>query len=179
MQAEKPVDDVERELVAKMVRHTWMAERAVRFQDGCFLILPQSPEQEAARKDGIAVRNDIELHMRYQTSHDRAYQRAANDLAKRRAERRKAEIGFESQKRKEAEETRKAELHPLKVAAAKARVATANARLERRNRAASLTKQSLKVETAISSAAKVGDNGSNPPQPPQQLVSTPSVGANF
>jgi len=36
-----------------------------------------------------------------------AYQRATNELANHRAERRKAEIGFESKKRQEAEELRR------------------------------------------------------------------------
>ncbi len=31
LSSEQPVDDVERELVAKMCRHTWMSERSVRF----------------------------------------------------------------------------------------------------------------------------------------------------
>ncbi|MBV8895604.1 MAG: hypothetical protein JO051_03760 [Acidobacteriaceae bacterium] len=108
MDAENPVDDVERELVAKMARHTWVSDRAQRCQDGCFVVLPQSPEDEANRQDDIAVRDELDRYMRYQTAHDRAYQRAANDLAKRRNERRKAEIGFESKKRREAEELRHA-----------------------------------------------------------------------
>ena len=108
MDAENPVDDVERELVAKMARHTWVSDRAQRFQDGCFVVFPQSPEDEANRQDDIAVRDELDRYMRYQTAHDRAYQRAANALAKRRNERRKVEIGFESKKRCEAEELRHA-----------------------------------------------------------------------
>jgi hypothetical protein len=49
MEVEKPVDDVERELVAKMARHTWLSDRAQRLQDGCFVVFPQSPEDEANR----------------------------------------------------------------------------------------------------------------------------------
>jgi hypothetical protein len=45
-------------------------------------------------------------YLRYQTHHDRLFQRALHDLLKLRAERRKAEIGFESQKRREAQEAR-------------------------------------------------------------------------
>ena len=70
--------------------------------------------------------------MRYQTCQDRAYQRATSELAKHRAERRKAEIGFESKKRQEAEELRRArqeqrrdakenrdrDLHKVKIARA-------------------------------------------------------------
>jgi len=71
MDVEKPVDDVERELVAKMARHTWVSDRAQRCQDGCFVVFPQSPEDETNRQDDIAVRNELDLYMRYQTSHDR------------------------------------------------------------------------------------------------------------
>jgi hypothetical protein len=122
METEKPVDDVERELVAKMVRHTWLSERAVRLQEGCFLVQPQSPELEAAGQTGIAVRSDLDNYLRYQTTQDRAYNRAAAELAKRQKERRLQAAGFDSQKRAEAAEQRKAELHPMKVRTANARV---------------------------------------------------------
>jgi len=108
MDVEKPIDDVERELVAKMARHTWLSDRAQRLQDGCFAVFPQSPEDQTNRQDDIAVRTDLDMYMRYQTCQDRAYQRATSELAKHRAERRKAEIGFESKKRQEADEARRA-----------------------------------------------------------------------
>ncbi|MGH9621602.1 MAG: hypothetical protein ACRD45_18090, partial [Bryobacteraceae bacterium] len=43
--------------------------------------------------------------------HDRAYQRASAELQKLKKARQLAEIGFASQKRAEAEESRKAERH--------------------------------------------------------------------
>ncbi|MGH9653974.1 MAG: hypothetical protein ACRD6B_11000 [Bryobacteraceae bacterium] len=49
----------------------------------------------------------LELYMRYHTAHDRAYQRASAALQKRKKARELAEIGFASQKRAEAEESRK------------------------------------------------------------------------
>jgi len=106
MNVEKPADDVERELVAKMARHTWLSERAIRCQEGCFLVQPQSPEEKQERKDGIAVRTDLEMYMRYLACHDRAYARASAELARRRNERAKVENGFVSQQRREAQETR-------------------------------------------------------------------------
>ena len=137
MNAEKPIDDVERELVAKMARHTWLSDRSQRLQDGCFVVFPQSPEDETNRQDDIAVRTDLDMYMRYQTCHDRAYQRAANDLAKRRNERRKAEIGFESKKRREAEELRRVRQEERREAKEnrerdlhKVRIATAEMRRE-------------------------------------------------
>ena len=107
MQTEKPVDDVERELVAKMARHTWMSERAVRLQNACFLPQPISAEEHAEGFANVCVRSDLDLYVRYQAASDRAYARAAAELAKRRKERQLAERGFESQKRAAAEEERK------------------------------------------------------------------------
>ncbi len=129
MQAEQPADDVERELVAKMVRHTWTSDRAVRLQEACFLVQPRTDENIAKGQEGICVRADIDLYIRYQTAQDRAYQRAASELAKRRKERRQAEIGFASQKRAQAQEERRQEqhaqrneLHPYKVVTAEVRL---------------------------------------------------------
>ena len=122
MRTEQPADDVEQELVAKMCRHTWMSERAVRCQDACFEVQPRSAQDDPEdNRIGFAVRADLEVYVRYQAAQDRAYQRASNELAKRRAARQKAQNGFESQKRKEAEETRKAELHQHKLTVARAR----------------------------------------------------------
>ncbi|MDQ2776436.1 MAG: hypothetical protein M3Y57_16200, partial [Acidobacteriota bacterium] len=63
---------------------------------------------------------------RYQTTHDRAFHKCLNQLAKLRADKRKEQIGFESQKRqqaaqeaievsKQADETRRQEVHQAKV----------------------------------------------------------------
>ena len=107
MEAERPVDDVERELVAKMARHTWMSERAVRLQDACFLPQPRTEQEAAEGYFNVAVRSDLDLYMRYQAANDRAYARAAAELAKRKKDRQLAERGFESQKRAAAEENRR------------------------------------------------------------------------
>jgi hypothetical protein len=105
---EKPADDVEYELVAKMARSTWMSERAVRFQSGCFIHKPQTEELKAEDKQEMQVQlEQLEKYTRYQTMHDRAYDRAANALAKHRKERAAQERGFVSQKRAEAAEIRK------------------------------------------------------------------------
>jgi hypothetical protein len=84
--AEKPIDDVEYELVAKMARSTWMSERAVRCQNACFQHHPQTDDHKAESKQNISVREDLDKYLRYQTTHDRAYARAAAELAKRRVE---------------------------------------------------------------------------------------------
>ncbi|MBV8895112.1 MAG: hypothetical protein JO051_01265 [Acidobacteriaceae bacterium] len=109
MEAEQPIDDVERDLVVKMARHTWMSERAVRLQEACFLEEPQNESDIANKTTRIAVRADLEVYLRYQTTSDRAFARAAADLAKRKKQRQLAAVGFERQKRAEAEEIRRAE----------------------------------------------------------------------
>ncbi len=105
LSSEQPADDVERELVAKMCRHTWMSERSVRFQDACFQHRPFTGDQRANDRQTIAVLKDLNLYLRYQAANDRAYQRAAAELAKRRKDRAWERRGFESQKRAEAATT--------------------------------------------------------------------------
>ncbi len=129
----------------------WLAQRARRYQEACFVVKPQtdgpdSPRgawmserkslslradvvgpgshehQLAGNQAEIAVRPELERYLRYQAHHDRAYARASAELLKRRNERRKAAIGFESQKLKAAEETRKQERHQLAVSLAKVRL---------------------------------------------------------
>src|SRR5581483_146089 len=128
LQAEEPVGAVERELVIKMARHTWLSERALRCQEGCFLVQPRTPEEKENRQHGIAVRTDLEVYVRYQAAHDRAYQRASTELVKRKKDRQLAERGFVSQKRAEAaeerrdaNEKRKIEKHSIHIAIAKTR----------------------------------------------------------
>jgi hypothetical protein len=132
----KPADSIEDELVLKMARHTWQSNRAVRLQQACFLVQPvDAPEQTTTGTDGVAVRTDLELYVRYQVQNDRAFQRAAKELRDYRKEKRLLEIGFAREKRAEAKETRveaaeqrkdaaefrKAEQHRMAVAAAKLR----------------------------------------------------------
>src|SRR5579871_6341080 len=103
---EKPIGIVEVELVKKMAQHLWMSRRADCFQNGCFLV-QQSPEQALENEAQIDVRPELERYLRYQVHHDRAYQRASNELLKRRKERMLVERGFESQKRAQAAENRR------------------------------------------------------------------------
>ena len=126
LQNEKPVDDVERELVLKMARHTWLSDRAQRYQDACFLIQPQTEEDMPGNTNSVATLKDIDIYVRYQAHHDRAYARAAAELLKRRKDRDLSARGFESQKRAEAEtkdrekrQNQRDELHSYRVANAK------------------------------------------------------------
>ena len=130
MQDEKPVGSVEVELVRKMAEYTWLRERAARCQEACFVVMPQTPEQAENDEAEVRVRPELERYLRYQSHHDRAYQRAAAELLKRQKERRLVERGFVSQERAEAEETRKAEIHIYKVLGAKARAEREQLRTE-------------------------------------------------
>ncbi len=95
----QPATMTESILVEKMAQSYWLSKRALDLQDQCAtdedLTLDQQQKQLA-------------LFLRYQTTHDRAFHRALNDLLKLRAEKRRNEIGFESQKRAEAVESRRA-----------------------------------------------------------------------
>jgi hypothetical protein len=124
---EKPVGLAEVELVKKMAEHTWLAKRALRFQERMFVVSEQTPEHKAADGFEVGIRPELERFIRYHTTHDRAYQRASKELRERQKERRLAEIGFAREKRAQAEETRRAEVHVHKVKAAKAHAERAQA----------------------------------------------------
>jgi hypothetical protein len=85
-------------LVAKMAEHYWTSRRAALLLDHAL-----NPDQNAEESF-----KTLNLFLRYQTTHDRAFHKCLAELRKLRAEKRKAEIGFESQKRRAAAETVKA-----------------------------------------------------------------------
>jgi low affinity Fe/Cu permease len=89
----QPATLTEALLVEKMAQSWWLRTRALVLQNSCF---SDSTDQK-----------QLALYLRYQTTHDRAFHKCLNDLLKLRAEKRKTEIGFESQQRKHAEEGRK------------------------------------------------------------------------
>jgi hypothetical protein len=122
----KPESCFETSLVEKMAQHYWLSRRALSLQESCF-----NPELPVCEQE-----KQLALYLRYQTTHERGFQRCADELRKLTNEKRKAEIGFESQKRKrkqeerkEAEETRrqaaenrKQDLHQWAVLLAEAKV---------------------------------------------------------
>jgi hypothetical protein len=83
--------------IETMAQSYWLRKRALILQNTCF-------DSEAPT---CGEPKDLALYIRYQNAHDHAFYKALNNLLKLRAEKRKQEIGFESQKRKEAEETRR------------------------------------------------------------------------
>ncbi|MGH9609987.1 MAG: hypothetical protein ACRD34_09960 [Bryobacteraceae bacterium] len=153
---EQPVGQAEIELVVKMAEHTWLANRALRLQNLCFALDPKTPEQ-AKNGDipvGIEVK-PLELYMRYHAAHDRAYQRASAELQKRQKARQLAEIGSASQKRAQAEESRKSEKHAVQIA-------TANMRKQREEiKLATALAQILPPDQAFSAAAPLGGRDSS------------------
>ena len=107
-------------LVENMAQSYWLRKRALHLQDQC------ATDEDLTLQE---QERQLALLIRYQTTHDRAFHRSLNDLLKLRAERRKAEIGFESQNhrradqsRREAAEKRKQDLHELAVLLAEAKV---------------------------------------------------------
>jgi hypothetical protein len=106
-------------LVEKMAQHYWLSQRAQRLQD-----LTMAEDLPAKDQD-----RQFALFLRYQTTNDRAFHQCLNQLLKLRAERRRSAIGFESQRRHEAQESRRVaaekrreDLHQWAVLLAEAKV---------------------------------------------------------
>ncbi len=93
----QPATLTEELLVRDMAQSHWLRRRAVKLQDMCFR--PDVPLADQPK--------ELALYLRYQTTHDRAFYKALNELQKLRAEKRKQENGFVSQGRKAAEEARR------------------------------------------------------------------------
>src|SRR5581483_208356 len=118
----QPVGQTETTLVKKLAEAFWLSQRAMYLQSK----LLADPKDDFFEKD-------FALYLRYQIANDRAFSKALNDLLKLRAEKRKAQIGFESQKHQEnrqrdraaahqASENRKNELHRYKTVTAEMRL---------------------------------------------------------
>jgi hypothetical protein len=93
----KPQTPFEVSLVEKMAQHYWLSRRALSLQETCFSLEMPLCEQE----------KQLALYLRYQTTHERAFHKCSDELRKLRNEKRRAEIGFESQQRKRTDDTRK------------------------------------------------------------------------
>jgi hypothetical protein len=99
-----PTDSTEAFLLSDMAEYRWLAQRAQRLQDTCM-----DPDTGA-----ILDEKKSNLYLRYQTSHARSFHKCLHDLLKLRAEKRKAELGFEAQKRKDEELSLRMERHEMK-----------------------------------------------------------------
>ena len=102
-----------------MAQHLWLSRRAQLLQD-------------STADDGVGMRERYQqfgLAIRYKATNDRGFHTCLNQLLKLRAEKRRSEIGFESQQqkkaqqeRREAGEKRRQELHQYAVLLAEAKV---------------------------------------------------------
>jgi hypothetical protein len=105
-----PQSQTEMILVERMAQHHWLRNRAQLFQSRCF------------QDDGSVDEKRLALYLRYQTTNERAFHKCLNDLLKLRAEKRKTETGFESQKRKAEEHEMKKDHHKWSLALAEAKL---------------------------------------------------------
>ena len=108
---QQPINEEEVEMVHQMAEALWLSRRAVHMQNECLVKfdLGDPNEQKAAHKQ-------LTLFLRYQTAHDRTFFRYSAELRKRRNERYRVVRGFESQKLRAAQETRKQEAHHIRQA---------------------------------------------------------------
>jgi hypothetical protein len=123
----QPTTITEQTYVDRMAEHQWLRQRCLTLLPTCFDNETQSIKDEKL----------FALLTRYQTTNERGYDKCVNQLEKLRAARHKEQIGFESQKRQEAAETRKIEAH-------EARVRLMNARAEDMENESAM-KQTLQV----------------------------------
>jgi hypothetical protein len=129
----------ESELIETMAQHYWLSQRAGLLQERCFdREVPDCLDEK-----------QLALYMRYQTTHERAFERCANELRKLRNETRKAQIGFESQKRREADDARQA-AHEIR------RQAAENRKQELHQFAALLAQAKIDHENMLTSRVKLG-----------------------
>jgi hypothetical protein len=99
----QPETFTEATLVDAMAQHHWLRRRALCLESSCY-----DPATGA-----IIDEKQLALYLRYQTTHERGFHKALNDLLKLRAARRKQQIGFELQQRAERNQTRKQEKHEM------------------------------------------------------------------
>jgi hypothetical protein len=107
----QPATPTENILVDRMAQHHWLSQRAQFLQSSLFTEGHFSKEEQKL----------FALYLRYQSGNDRAFSKCLTDLVKLRSEKRKQEIGFEREKQRIAEETRKQESHEAKTRLTNAR----------------------------------------------------------
>jgi hypothetical protein len=92
-QEHQPSTPTEKILVEDMAKHHWLTLRARALQHFCFD--PNNPVTAAEGYEG-----KLALYLRYETTHSRAFHKCLKELLSLREQRRKQEIGFESQNAK-------------------------------------------------------------------------------
>jgi len=115
----QPATLTEEALVQAMAEHHWLRHRALKLEEACFDFTTGQ----------IIDAQKLALYLRYQTVHERGFHKSLNELLKLRADRRKAEIGFERQEHARAEQTRKQEKHQMAKERHKSPVLSPDSRL--------------------------------------------------
>jgi hypothetical protein len=87
----EPATPTEQILVEKMSTNQWLSLRAIRLQGESFL-------NQQIIGDSFAIPKDLGVLIRYHTTAENNFHKAHNELVKVQKERKKSEIGFESQK---------------------------------------------------------------------------------
>jgi hypothetical protein len=108
----QPETLTETTLVEAMAQHHWLRRRALNLESACY----------DAETSAIIDPKQLALSLRYQTTHERAFHKALNDLLKLRAAKRKEQIGFESHQRKQEQHQMKKERHKWEVLLAEVKV---------------------------------------------------------
>jgi hypothetical protein len=98
-----PATETEHDLVERLATRRWLRRRAMKLQN-----------QFLAPDGTITNEKQYALYRRYETQHERAYNKALSDLMRLRALHLREQNGFESQKRKD-------EIHAFKIKALKDR----------------------------------------------------------
>jgi hypothetical protein len=107
----QPTTPTESVLVERMVQHYWLVQRCISMQTALMVNIVDDSTLKA-----------VDTYIRYQTHHQRQFDKALAMLLTLRAETRKAEIGSVSQKQNEAQETRKMEVHAVTIEIKKKRL---------------------------------------------------------
>ena len=87
----EPATPTEQILVEKMTINQWLSLRAFRLQGEAFL-------NDTLNGAKFGIPKDLSVLIRYHATAERAFLKAHNELVKIQKERKKSEIGFESQK---------------------------------------------------------------------------------
>jgi len=98
-----PTSETESILVRHMAESEWLRGRALRFQADCMMYGFKNVEP-----------TKLALFIRYESTHERAFHKALNELQNLRKQKQNSEIGFESHKLKQAAEIRASEALNLK-----------------------------------------------------------------
>ena len=107
-----PETFTETTLVEAMAQHHWLRQRSLNLESSCYD--PATGQ--------ITDQKQLALYLRYQTTHERGFHKAMNDLLKLRAAKRKEQIGFESQQRLQEQHDMKKDRHQWDTLDARERV---------------------------------------------------------